>query len=438
MKRTLCLRIFWLVLIVAIAGTAWADIRMQPISAGVSIYSRPSPDAQRLGSANMGEILFVSRMEGDWAALSPPDRIGLWLNKDFVEGNRVVARSIQLRAGPGIQYDVVGSLERGAPVMPRGEEGEWCQIGPPSSATVWMKKADLKEVQMAPRPVQEVAAVLPAPEPAPEPKPEPKPAPKPEPRPEPKPEPRPQPKPRAQPAPQPAPAETVAHVPSTTPPPPQTVKVAPSVPQSRSPSAPKPAARVEPTGSPMIGGASPARPVVEPAQTAARTRPAQPAATSSPGRAPRPTTAPPPRATTPRPMQAPARPAPAPAPASAVTAQKTPALEVTVSQELVADLDLDETIPNQGRPVQVEGEIRNAPFLTASPSRYRLLNTKTRGLVEMVCHLHGHSAQLRQYIGKEVSIRGREYWVDNSDMPVVVVGQIVPLFTSPADEPVLF
>lgn len=188
----------------------------------------------------------------------------------------------------------------------------------------------------------------------------------------------------------------------------------------------------------MIGGASPARPVVEPAQTAARTHPAQPAATSSPGRAPRPTTAPPPRATTPRPVQAPARPAPAPAPASAVTAQKTPALEVTVSQELVADLDLDETIPNQGRPVQVEGEIRNAPFLTASPSRYRLLNTKTRGLVEMVCHLHGHSAQLRQYIGKEVSIRGREYWVDNSDMPVVVVGQIVPLFTSPADEPVLF
>ena len=410
MKRTLCLRIFWLVLIVAIAGTAWAAIRMQPISAGVSIYSRPSPDAQRLGSANMGEILFVSRMEGDWAALSPPDRIGLWLNKDFVEGNRVVARSIQLRAGPGIQYDVVGSLERGAPVMPRGEEGEWCQIGPPSSATVWMKKADLKEVQMDSRPVQEVAAVLPAPEPAPEPKPEP----------------------------QPAPAETVAHVPSPTPPPPQTVKVAPSVPQSRSPSAPKPAARVEPTGSPMIGGASPARPVVEPAQTAARTRPAQPAAASSPGRAPRPTTAPPPRATTPRPMQAPARPAPAPAPASAVTAQKTPALEVTVSQELVADLDLDETIPNQGRPVQVEGEIRNAPFLTASPSRYRLLNTKTRGLVEMVCHLHGHSAQLRQYIGKEVSIRGREYWVDNSDMPVVVVGQIVPLFTSPADEPVLF
>ena len=79
----------------------------------------------------MGEILFVSRMEGDWAALSPPDRIGLWLNKDFVEGNRVVARSIQLRAGPGIQYDVVGSLERGAPVMPRGEEGEWCQIGRP-------------------------------------------------------------------------------------------------------------------------------------------------------------------------------------------------------------------------------------------------------------------------------------------------------------------
>ena len=45
-------------------------------------------------------------------------------------------------------------------------------------------------------------------------------------------------------------------------------------------------------------------------------------------------------------------------------------------------------------------------------------------------------SQLRQFIGKGVSIRGREYWVEKSDMPVVVVGQIVPL--APANEPVMF
>ncbi len=57
----------------------------------------------------------------------------------------------------------------------------------------------------------------------------------------------------------------------------------------------------------------------------------------------------------------------------------------------------------------------------------------------MVCHLHGDSTVLRQYVGKGVSIRGREYWVESSDMPVVVVGEIAPLAPSAAaSEPVLF
>ena len=70
-------------------------------------------------------------------------------------------------------------------------------------------------------------------------------------------------------------------------------------------------------------------------------------------------------------------------------------------------------------------------------SRYRLL-AYDKDVLEMVCHVHGDSSVLRQYIGKNVSIRGREYWVENSDMPVVVVGQIVPLAPADVDEPVMF
>ncbi len=56
----------------------------------------------------------------------------------------------------------------------------------------------------------------------------------------------------------------------------------------------------------------------------------------------------------------------------------------------------------------------------------------------MACHLHGDSAELRQFIGKNVSIRGQEFWVENADLPVVVVGQVVPLEPEPVYEPVLF
>ena len=113
---------------------------------------------------------------------------------------------------------------------------------------------------------------------------------------------------------------------------------------------------------------------------------------------------------------------------------------MSVEQALVDDLDLDEDIPDQGKAVQVEGELRNAPFMAASPSRYRLQETND-GVLEMVCHVHGDSEILRDYVGKGVAIRGREYWVEESDMPVVVVGQIAPLAANDdedEDEPVMF
>jgi len=57
----------------------------------------------------------------------------------------------------------------------------------------------------------------------------------------------------------------------------------------------------------------------------------------------------------------------------------------------------------------------------------------------MICHVHGHADQLRPFVGKTIAIRGREYWVEDSDMPVVVVGQIKSLApVADEDEPVMF
>ena len=144
-----------------------------------------------------------------------------------------------------------------------------------------------------------------------------------------------------------------------------------------------------------------------------------------------------------------ALPAQVPPPAAAQVAPTAPApptaerpkprrTEIEVDPALVDDLNLED-LPNQGKTVQVEGELRNAPFMAGSPSRYRLQARDENGVLEMVCHVHGHSAQLRPFVGKAIAIRGREYWVEDSDMPVVVVGQIEP--QTPAGneyEPVMF
>ncbi|MDD2241246.1 MAG: SH3 domain-containing protein, partial [Kiritimatiellae bacterium] len=187
--------------------TGWATVstaaetRMQVSAGSAALYSQPSAAAQQAGRAARGDILFVSRTDGDWVGIAPPDHIDLWLSKDFIESNRVLARSIQVRSGPGIQFDVVGTLERGARVMPRGEEGEWVKIAPPSSAILWVKRADLTAVQArTDTPIREVDH-------APQPKPTPKPAPRPTP--QPAPAPAPVAKPRSTPKPPPPVVATV-------------------------------------------------------------------------------------------------------------------------------------------------------------------------------------------------------------------------------------
>ena len=382
--------------------TASADTRMRTTSAS-AILTQPAGNAPQVGRLQTGAVLSVLRTEGDWAVIAPPDQLELWVNKDFIEGNKVVAKTIQIRSGPGIQHPVAGTLARNDVITPRGEEGDWCRIAAPASLTLWVPKKDLAEASVPPPPAP--AAAIPPPAPPP-------PAPAPAPAPAPQSAPAVSPAPAAKPAPAPAPRPVVQ----------------PSVPAPESPRAAAPPAAAAPPPSrpaPAVKSTPPPKPI-QPA-------PAAPMA-AAPAKPPlRPATAIP--GPTPAPALKPAPPPGVPAPASAVAAQKSKDLEVTVDQALVDQLDLAD-VPNQGKSVQVEGELRNTPFMAASPSRFRLQSRNADNVLEMICHVHGDARQLRPYIGKAVSLRGREYWVEESDMPVVVVGQIVPL--SSTSEPVMF
>ena len=368
-----------------------AQTRMQVSALSTAVHTQPSADSPQIGKANAGEILFVSRMDGDWAAISPPDRIDLWIHKDFIEGNRLVANNIPVRSGPGVQYESVCSLARGAPVMPRGESGEWQKIAPPSSAVLWVRKQDLSDVRA---PAEPPVAALPTPPAAP------------------------------------APAAKAKSVPTAAPPV-ATSPASPPVASSKPAPAPKPAAKPTPVR-PAPPAAAPVRkPAAAPSASSPTLRPATAVPAATPARSPAPVAA-----SVPAPAaRVPAPPAVAVGSAAAPTPKSKPA-EIQVDPALVERLDLDVTAANQGRPIQIEGQLRNAPFLAASPSRYRLLDRGDNGVLEMLCHVHGDAAALRPYVGQGVSIRGREYWVETSDMPVVVVGQIAPLV--PAGEPVMY
>jgi uncharacterized protein YgiM (DUF1202 family) len=105
----------------------------------------------------------------------------VWVRASFIDPTNTVVlpNKLNLRAGPGENYSVVGVLERGAPVREVLTDGDWMRIGAPAGAYAFIAAIYLKQetaaVAAAPPPAQPTPAPVPAPAPVPTPLPEPPP-----------------------------------------------------------------------------------------------------------------------------------------------------------------------------------------------------------------------------------------------------------------------
>ena len=89
------------------------------------------------------ERLTAYEIGEEWVEVAAPAKADLWVTKSFVQtpGNAIGANRVNVRAGPGINYNVVCTLALGDVVEPRGEEvAEWLKIAPPPSARLWISR----------------------------------------------------------------------------------------------------------------------------------------------------------------------------------------------------------------------------------------------------------------------------------------------------------
>lgn len=157
---------FWLTglfCVVALGTAAFAETRVEVKSPAARLLARADASADVVGQAKTGDILFVQESSGDWLAVSAPETVEVWISKDFVERNKVAANSVQVRSGPGIRHDLMGVLNRGTRVMPLGEQGDWARISAPSTLRVWVSRHDVKDVADVTAPIRKVEAPTVAP-----------------------------------------------------------------------------------------------------------------------------------------------------------------------------------------------------------------------------------------------------------------------------------
>jgi uncharacterized protein YgiM (DUF1202 family) len=82
-----------------------------------------------------------------WAKIGLPASIKIWLNAKFIDAtnNTVLSKKLNLRSGPGENYSVLGTIERGTVVNGITTKGDWMHIDPPTNAFAFVAAIYLKQ-----------------------------------------------------------------------------------------------------------------------------------------------------------------------------------------------------------------------------------------------------------------------------------------------------
>lgn len=156
------------------------DLRTVPLVAGpasviasnVNVRGRAGLIGEVLTKISQGDSVMVleevilKRSKEDepsaWAKINLPPGAHVWVNTTFLdEAKTVKPKKLNLRGGPGENYSVVGTLEKGATVKEIQTRGAWMEIEPPAGAYAFVAAQYLKQEP----------PTAPTPEPAPEPTP---------------------------------------------------------------------------------------------------------------------------------------------------------------------------------------------------------------------------------------------------------------------------
>ena len=98
-----------------------------------------------LGQLNKGNRIVVLGEEYGWYKLKLPKHAAVFVHKDYVEETgTVTANKLRVRAGSGINFNVLGILRKGEVVDILNREGDWLKIAPPDNCIGWIKEEHLK------------------------------------------------------------------------------------------------------------------------------------------------------------------------------------------------------------------------------------------------------------------------------------------------------
>jgi len=124
----------WL-LLMALPVSAWAAPFVATATAGVNLRSGPSTEHSILWNLPVqGYPLQVVEERGDWIRVVDFEGDGGWVAQSLVGPNHaliVTSDNVNLRSGPGTNFDIVAKTNRGVMLTIVKKKGQWLQVDVP-------------------------------------------------------------------------------------------------------------------------------------------------------------------------------------------------------------------------------------------------------------------------------------------------------------------
>lgn len=111
----------------------------------VNLRATPDSESEVVGQVSEPDQLVLQGSVTDpWVKVTPPDTLDLWIFANLVKDGKVTVNNAQVRSGAGLNFNVVGKLQRDDTVNIRGKVGDWIKIAPFPTAAVWVTNSYVK------------------------------------------------------------------------------------------------------------------------------------------------------------------------------------------------------------------------------------------------------------------------------------------------------
>ncbi|MBU0715365.1 MAG: SH3 domain-containing protein [Verrucomicrobia bacterium] len=146
----------WLVIMITVVGLCLGTgaqtatlTRVKVLKNNCNLRAKALVTSEVVGQVSKNDILAAKMIDKEWVEVVPPTNVDLWVLGDYVKDGAInCSQKVNVRAGAGINFNIVGQLPQGEKVEVRGTHTEWIKIAPSPACSLWISRSLVSEIPL--------------------------------------------------------------------------------------------------------------------------------------------------------------------------------------------------------------------------------------------------------------------------------------------------